>query len=213
MSFIGRIVPWLGKSRNRVGLSREQNGQPLRKTPIFAAPKLRREECWVFSFDGRVCSTIGQIAFPEAYADQNFAVFLQQNEPGVPSLVFRHQVHEKRILPTAKLRGSLFKINEELLKLLDTVFQNGVSSHRRITRVLLPMQNEKGIMVNVPAWMYQDIPAVWSDRFGYDVEHFRVKDNWRFQPAMLDYNPRFPHIEKYYTHPNNKLASTLPQVS
>jgi hypothetical protein len=213
MSFIGRIVPWLGKSRNRVGLSAERNGQPLRKTPVFAAPKLRQGECWVFSFDGRVCSSIGQIDFPEAYADQNFAVFLQQREPGAPSLVFRRQVHEKRILPTAKLRGSLFRMSEEKLKLLDTVFQNEVSSHRRITRVLLPMQKENGIMVNVPAWMYQDIPDVWQDKFKFDTEHFRVKDNWQFKPAMLDYNPRFPHIEKYYIHPNNKLTSTLPQVS
>jgi hypothetical protein len=213
MGFIGRLFTFFPQKHNSVGLSKEQCGYPMRKEPFFALPKLKSEEAYVFSFDGRVCSSLGSVDFPEAYADQNFAVFLQNGEPGAPSLVFRQQIHAKRILPTAKLRGSIFRIAKEKLELLDTVFQNGVSSHRRMTRVLLPFQKENGVMVNTPAWMYQDIPSIWKDKFNYDTEMFRVRGEGQFIPALLDYNPKFPHIEKYYIHPNNKLASTLPQVS
>jgi len=210
---LSRLFTFFPIKKNRVGLSKEQCGYPTQKTPVFAQPKLRDDETWVFSFDGRVCSSIGQVDFPEAYADQRFAAFLQNGEPGAPSLVFRQQIHEKRILPTAKLRGSIFRISKEKLKLLDIVFQNGVSSHRKLTRVLLPFQKENGVMVNAPAWMYQDIPNIWKDKFNYDAEMFRIPGRGQFVPAMLDYNPKFPHIEKYYVHPNNKTASTLPQVS
>lgn len=91
-------------------------------------------------------------------------------------------------------------------------------------------------MLNMPAWMYSDNPEAkndegltWRERFSFDYEMNRGREGY-FQPAELDYNPKFPHIEKYYVHPwcqktegleeervnaarkaqrNNKPASTL----
>lgn len=223
-----RIFSYFASKPNLVGLSRERcapNDGPIQDT--FKVKKHPDEE-FVFSFDGKLVGY--PVAFSEAYADMNFCAFVQNTEPGTPSLLFRKQIHPNRILPTARLKGVVLRVPKVRMEFLDTIFGNTVNSHRKQTRVLLPFKKENGVMLNMPAWMYQDNPEVWRDRFTYDYDMNRNSPDGYYKPAELDYNPRYPHIEKYYVHPwlqrtegleeeranaarkaqrNNKPASTL----
>lgn len=200
---LNRLLTFLSpKKPNLVGLSKELCGGPVR-TQYWAAPKKKEDEEWVFCFDGRILGY--PVAFQEAYADQKMCAFIQSQEPGAPALLFRTQIHPKRIQQIARLKGVIVRVPKVRMEFLDNIFRNTVDCTRRRTRVLLPLQKENGVMVNTPAWVYQDNPELWRDRFGYDYEHFRGRSQGRFQVAELAYNPRFPHIEKYYIHPTMKL--------
>jgi hypothetical protein len=211
--------------KNLVGLSRERCADDPQ--PEYFKLKKKPDEDLVFMFDNRI--TGYPVAYAEAYADQNFCAFIH-NEPNQPGLVFRKQVDENRIQPTARLKGVVVRVRKESLELLDTVLGNKVECHRKKTRILLPFKKANGVMVNFPAWMYHDNPEKWRDRFSFDFSLFRGRRDGEFRPAALDYNPRFPHIEKFYVHPwlsrmmgleeeradanrraqyNNKLASTV----
>lgn len=203
---LSRLFTFFPQKKNLVGLSREQCAPRSEYTPETFKIKKRADEEFVFSFDGKLVGY--PIAFSEAYADQNFCAFTQNNEPGTPSLVFRAQIHPKRILPTARLKGVVLRIPKARMEFLDMIFKNKVDSHRRQTRILLPFKKENGVMLNMPAWMYQDNPRAtnaeglsWYDRFQFDYDMNRGRSHGNFTAAELDYNPRFPHIEKYYIHP------------
>jgi gamma-glutamylcyclotransferase (GGCT)/AIG2-like uncharacterized protein YtfP len=194
-----RFFSLFSREKNLVGLSKEQNGTSSRRFVGFK-PGIPTDKEWVFSFDGRLGPSF-PVIFPEAYADQNFCAFIQTKEIGAPALLFRQQVDPNRIQPTAKLKGKVFSLKPGELEALDMVLGNKVQSYRKRTRILLPFHKDNGVMVNVPAWIYQDNPQHWKEAFSYDFSMFRGRDNGYFTPAALDYNPRFPHVEKYYVHP------------
>jgi gamma-glutamylcyclotransferase (GGCT)/AIG2-like uncharacterized protein YtfP len=195
--------------KNRVGLSKEQCGYSDVAIPDRFKIRKRPDEDFVFSFDDRLAGY--PTAFAEAYADQNFCAFIQKTVVGTPSLIFRKQVHPQRILQTARLKGVVVRIPKGRMEFLDMIFQNKVNSYRKQTRVLLPFQKENGVMLNVPAWIYQDNPEAWKDKFDFDFEMWRGRPDGYFQPAVLDYNPRFPHIEKFYVHPWLKRTEGLEE--
>lgn len=205
---LGRFFTFFPQKRNLVGLSREQCGYTNGHLPqAWSKPKKKDGEEWVFSFDSKLVGY--PVAFAEAYADQNFCAFIQNDEPGSPSLLFRRQM-ANRIQPTARLKGMVFKVPTARLDFLDMIYGNTVECNRRKTRVLLPLKKENGVMLNVPVWMYHDDPEKWRDRFHFDYEMSRGRQG-SFEPAKLDYNPRFPHIEKYYVHPWMKKTEGLDE--
>lgn len=197
---LARLFNFFPAKRNLVGLSRELCSPVSNiRYASWSKPKKKDDEEWVFSFDSKLVGY--PIVFSEAYADQNFCAFIQNNEPGTPSLLFREQIHPKRVLPTARLKGVVFRIPKARMEFLDLIYRNTVDCHRQQTRILLPFKKDNGVTLNVPAWMYQDNAEKWRDRFKFDYELNRGRPSGIYQAAELTYNPRFPHIEKFYIHP------------
>lgn len=109
-------------------------------------------------------------------------------------------------LPSARLEGKLYSLNDKELFLLDKRRGVGVHSERKFVHVYVPIRDQWGNMHQIYAWAYIGLKDYWVPKIEYDQNFGCVSDR----------HSRYLNPVRQYPHPDpllNRRASFSPDHS
>lgn len=129
----------------------------------------------------------------EGYTQQKFSLWKHNSVEGnMPIAVNCAFDNGHLVIPKRRVKGELYKVEPDTLRILDNYREDGVYFKRKIVQVTLPQTNNIGEHYVTRAWMYMGPETMWKERIDWDFNFYRGR-NGEFSPVKdyVDYKNGF----------------------